>query len=149
MNLFGPELERLLSLHGISKNEFATNAAIHRNQMTNICCGKANNPSKVDQIFAALQAYLTRDEHIGIAAKYLEDRRNDIGYDDTDIVIRRPDGKCTSVQRQRLLDIYDADEDVRKAIDAIVDVLSPAPAKWGTRSDANAAESSGGDYLTK
>lgn len=123
MNLFGPELERVLSLHEVSKAAFAKQCALHRNQMTNICTGRANNPSKVEQIFAALSAHLTEDEHIGIAAKYLEDRRNDIGYGPDKIIISRPDGKFTAPSRQKLIELYDTQDDIRDALDALVDAF--------------------------
>lgn len=124
MNLFGPALEKALKDHNIGKLEFAESCGLHRNQLTNIMSGDAQKPHKIEQIFAALRALIPLKSVIDLGILFLEDRRADIGFSSSDIIIRRSDNSGANGPRRRLLDVYDREEDIRSAIDQIVAVIT-------------------------
>ena len=152
MNLFGPALEKALDAHKVGKSEFAKSCGLHRNQLTNIITGKASNPNSIGTIFAALAGLVSFETCVDLAILFLEDRRTELGVSSGCIQITRANGTTANSERDRLLAIYDRDDDVRKAIDAVIDVLSPkteSPCQWGTRSALNAADLPGDPYKTK
>jgi transcriptional regulator with XRE-family HTH domain len=125
MNLFGEALEKALLAHGVGKTEFADACGLHRNQLTNITSGRAANPNKIGEIFAALAGLLPDDARRGLAIAFLEDRRSDLGFDSSLITITTVDGKEVNVNRARLLELYDTDPECRAAIDSVVDIMLP------------------------
>lgn len=124
--LFGTALADILSSHGIQKTDFAAASTIDRNHVNKIISGQTRSPAKIAEIFIGLSALgVPRPDLIRLAVLYLEDRRTDAGFSSTEITIQQTFGSGVSPlpRRDRLIALYDANPDIRAALDIIVDAI--------------------------